>query len=83
MLNYKANLDVYCVFISVPEFLIVLYGLDFCYISFDLFQLCYSIEIDYILYFHFSRYSFNFEIGFQSLNIFGTEVLIFLKKKID
>ena len=55
----------------------MLYGPYFCYVSFDLFQLYPSIEIDYILYFHFSSYSFNFGFGFQSLDIFGTEGLIF------
>ena len=63
----------YCVFISVPSLWIVLCGTYFCYESFDLFQLCPSIEINYILNFHFSPYSFNFQIAFKSLNIFDIE----------
>ena len=63
-----------------------LYGPDFCYISFDLIQSSHSIEINYILMFHFGSPSFNFWIEFKYLNIFGTEVVIFsifLLIKID
>ena len=59
-----------CVFISVPDLLIVWYGPYLCDISFDLFSFCPSIEIDYIFQFYFGTYSFNFGIDFKSLNIF-------------
>ena len=48
-----------------------LYSPDFCYISFDLFQLGPLIEINYIFRFHFGP-PFNFRIEFKYLNIFGT-----------
>ena len=64
-------------FISVLSLLTVLCDPYFCYVSFDLFQLFLSIEINYILHFHFSPYSFNFQIAFKSLNIFDTNDLIF------
>ena len=67
----------YDCFISVPTLLIILYSPYICYLSFDLFQLCHSIESDYILCFHFNPYSLNFGFGFKSLDIFGTKDLIF------
>ena len=44
--------------------------------NFDLFQLGPSIEIDYIFMFQFGFHSFNFWIGFKSLNILNIRVLI-------
>ena len=76
MLKYSVDPWFYSGFILVPYLLIVLHCLDFYYISFDLFQLGPSIEIDYIFRFQFGPHSFNFRIDFKSLNIFSTEVLI-------
>ena len=67
MLQYRAGPWFYGVFISVPYLLIVLHGPNFYYISFDLFQLSPSIEIDYIFRFQFGPHSFNFWIGFNPL----------------
>ena len=79
----SAFLNVVGVFISVPYLLIVLYGPDFWYRSFDLFQVCHSMKFDYIFRFQFGPYSFNFRIGLKSLNMLGTEVLIFLILSFD
>ena len=40
------------------------------------FQFCPAIEINYILYFNFVPYSFNFGFDFKTLNMFGMEILI-------
>ncbi|KAG5227110.1 2 bisphosphoglycerate-independent phosphoglycerate [Salix suchowensis] len=65
LLHLKLNINprFYGLFIPFPFLLIVLCGPNFCHVSFDLFQLCHLIEINYILYFHFSPYSFNFRIS--------------------
>ena len=73
-LNYMEDRFAYGVFILIPGLFIILYGLDFCDKSFDLFRFYPSIEIDYIFWFHFSLYYFIFEIDFKSLNIFSIEV---------
>ena len=76
-LNYLSAPWFYGVFILVPYLLIILHDPDFCYISFDSFQLDPLIEINYILTFQFGPHSFNFQIDFKSLNIFGIEDLNF------
>ena len=66
-LKYRVGPWFYSIFISVPYLLIVLHGPNFCYISFDLFQLGPSIEIDYIFRFQFNPHSSNFWIGLNPL----------------
>ena len=82
-LNYMKILFIYDVFILFPVLLIVLYGIDCNYISFYFFYFCHSIEIDYIFFFHFGPYSFNYGIDFKSLNIFGIKVWTFFNFFFD
>jgi hypothetical protein len=76
------EIDVIFSCISVLILLIfsfVLNPLIFLVYNLYYFQFCPAIEINYILYFHFVPYSFNFGFDFKSFNMFGIEILIIVK----
>ena len=63
--NVQESPSIFCHFHIGPWTLNFVYGLDFCYISFDLVWLGISIEINSMLMFYFGSPSFNFRIEFK------------------